>query len=1004
MNFRRNALGWSKAALLVSAAALGAVGCATEDPPGGTEDGFISDNPDRNSSRGDNNGDGDEAGEGDSSGNGGGAAGEDPQAAPDEPTEDPERIISEADIIQTQGDLLFALSRYSGLAIISLQNPDQPVLLGRKALAGEPFEMYLDGSTIYAMFNGWGQYHELEDGGFEWVTSSHVAILDISTPSAIETLASFDLPGTIADSRKVGDVLYTVSFENGWCWDCDPDPNTTVTSFNVANPQEVELVDQLRLPDGGVEYGWTRSISVTTDRIYVGGVEWSSSDYDSSTIEAVDISDASGQLQLGASVRVSGQILSRWQMDEYEGVLRVISQPWNTSVYPRIETFQILSSDEITPIASAEIVTPIPESLRAVRFDGDRAFAITAEQVDPLFTIDLANPAAPAVVGELEIPGWVFHIEPRGDKLLALGFDNANADGSLNVSLFDVSDMTSPTLDKRVHFGGDWGNFAEDQDRIHKAFKILPDLGLILVPFSAWNWDEGGCGGYESGIQLVDWSDSDLTLRGVAPVRGNARRAFLHEDRLFALSDEQLRGYDISDRDEPTKTAELALSAHVSQVVVSGDHAVRLSADWWTSEPRLEIVSAAEPNAIGAIGSVDLGDMLASVEDDDSCYYWSYWNVRLFVDGTNVALVWPSWYDNRSRLAIVDISDPANPRLGNHIDVPMDNYGYYGWYFGEVVAAGDPVVQVGSTLAFQQPIATAVDEWNAELQGVGIRFIDISNPDSPRLLPTVAMTAMGFSGLVADGDRVLQTRWEPANDEGDKVRFFLDRIDLRDPNHPAELEPINVPGSLVSYDSDNNRLLTVDYERRTLPATNYYDCYNLSYNAQFTVTDEGDVDEYGDEIGTCVALTKKLRLTEVNESEATAELLDTKRLPDGWLGRLIVGEDRIFFSTNEYHYEGDEYWYENNVHVIGGMAAGALTVHTKSLEETWWAEPIAADGTTLLAVTWPGAVVKLDASNPEAIEAEKIADMPWWVQDITVHDGKALASLGPYGVEVFDLR
>jgi hypothetical protein len=69
----------------------------------------------------------------------------------------------------------------------------------------------------------------------------------------------------------------------------------------------------------------------------------------------------------------------------------------------------------------------------ATRFDGPRAFVVTFERVDPLWTIDLSKPAEPRALGHLEIPGFVDHLEPRvrarsqrgrhivaGDRLLAV--------------------------------------------------------------------------------------------------------------------------------------------------------------------------------------------------------------------------------------------------------------------------------------------------------------------------------------------------------------------------------------------------------------------------------------------------------------------------------------------------------------------------------------------------------------------------------------------------------
>jgi hypothetical protein len=441
-----------------------------------------------------------------------------------------------------------------------------------------------------------------------------------------------------------------------------------VTSFDASDPVNFAKLDELAIVDPGYSWGYSRSISVTQDRIYVGGM----SNETTSSIHVVDIADPEGALAKGATIAVAGRIQSRWQMDEFEGVLRVISQPWDWSVNPKVETFTVASSSQVTPLGSTELVIPQPESLRAVRFDGTKAYAITAEQVDPLFTIDLSNPAAPLQRGELELPGWVYHIEPRGDRLLTLGFDNANPDGSLHVSLFDVSDLDAPTLLARVPFGGDWGNFAEDQDRIHKAFTILPELDLLAVPFSAWTWDEGYCSSYESGIQLVDWANDTLTKRGVAPMRGDARRALVHEGKLFGMSDEQVRVFDLADRDVPAQVDELQLAAHVTQTVVVGDVVARLAADWWSTEPRLEIVPAATPEQAAPVGSLSLAAVLAELEQNDACYLWSGWNVRLFAHDDTVILVWPALDGLSARLVTVDVSNPAEPAVLAHLDVPGD--------------------------------------------------------------------------------------------------------------------------------------------------------------------------------------------------------------------------------------------------------------------------------------------------------------------------------------------
>jgi hypothetical protein len=78
---------------------------------------------------------------------------------------DADRAISEADVIQLDGDHLFALSRTAGLAVIDVSDPSSLKLIGRfRELSGSPFEMYLRGDVAILMFSGWSEYVEAEDG------------------------------------------------------------------------------------------------------------------------------------------------------------------------------------------------------------------------------------------------------------------------------------------------------------------------------------------------------------------------------------------------------------------------------------------------------------------------------------------------------------------------------------------------------------------------------------------------------------------------------------------------------------------------------------------------------------------------------------------------------------------------------------------------------------------------------------------------------------------------
>jgi hypothetical protein len=383
------------------------------------------------------------------------------------------------------------------------------------------------------------------------------------------------------------------------------------------------------------------------------------------------------------------------------------------------------------------------------------------------------------------------------------------------------------------------------------------------------------------------------------------------------MSDEQVRTFDIANRDQPTKTAELMLSTHVSQTLVHGDLVLRLSADWWTSEPRLELVPSSDPTRMQPLGAVDLGAMLAAAEQDQSCYSWSSWGSRMFADGNSVFLVWPAWNGSTARVAVVDVSDPSKPRVASSMDVPVDVYSYGGYYWGywnQLMSTGEPVVQLGSQLAFLS-VDVPRDEWGYPLYQPGwgsihpasVRVLDLSNPDAPRVAGTVALpNGGGHTGLVAQDGRVLSSHWEPVDEMPGKVRFYLDRIDLGDPDAPELLEPINVPGSLVSLDSASSNLLTVDYQRETLENVTNPACYAaFNYGATFEPNDPqwwDHYDSYDQILGRCTLMHRKLRLTSLNETDASATLLGEHPLPDGaWMGRLLVADDRVFTTSDPYY-------------------------------------------------------------------------------------------------------
>jgi hypothetical protein len=830
---------------------------------------------------------------------------------------DAERAISEADILQLSGDRLYALSRYSGLSIIDVSNPAALRLEGVYRSAAEPFEMYVEDGLVYAMYNNWSSYGCDAIGYCGWQSESRVQAIDTRDAANIRLLADLVVPGTIADSRRVGDVMYLATDQSAGCWGCEAESNTTVTSFDVSTPGSFTQLDQLRLPSVS-EFGGTRSISVTDQRIYIGGF-----DYDANfnilpgSVQVVDISDPGGALIEGARFDVAGPIQSRWQMDEFEGVFRVISQPggWGTDLPPVVETFEVFSSDDIARVGYLTVSLPRDnEVLQSARFDGTRAYAITAEQVDPLFTFDLSDPFEPVQLGELEMPGFVYHMEPRGDRIFALGNDPANPDGSLHVSLFDVTDLADPILLSRVPFGGDFGSFAEGQNQIHKAFSILPEVGLILVPFSGGSYDELTCEyEYGSGIQLVDFTDDDLAQRGVAPQVGDARRALLHRDHLIGIGDNAVQTFDISDRDAPVETDQLDVARNVSTVRVLGDHLLRFGSDWATNQTILDMTPVAQASMAEPQAEIDLSALFGA--DAWSCNGGSSWSGQVFTRGdhayvpryTNEFDAETGESEQRLKFYIVDISDRNAPRAVGSFAVEPAR--------GDTVITG--ILQTENTLLVGRSQGYySYDPFVGMVTGSPRFFYDViqlSNPSAPSVASRFEMPADiagngwgnfavggcsvdvgwgwhggGRTAELTDGDFVISQHSEPVPGKPGQLKYYLDRLDVSVPSQPVLLPSINIPGTPVHYNDETSELVTIDYTETVEQATSPEDCYARGYYGYYEQSPDA-----------CRVSRRSINLLQLQPDRAirTGYLqLDIKRRT----ANIAVSNSRIFYTTMDF--------------------------------------------------------------------------------------------------------
>lgn len=913
------------------------------------------------------------------------------------------KAIQEADIVQVVAQRLYAISEASGLAIIDVSTQDSLTLLGKYRTQATPFEMYVRGDRVIALFkNAIIDATETEPAR----KTSRIVALNVATPEAIAVESTFDIAGEIADSRIIDSILYVASHErveNDYYYQQAEDtdetntPTTTILSLNVSDTTNITEVARLsfnEIHQTWQDGSWSeKSIVTTDDRLYVSGP----SDGEHSTIQVVDISDTSGQMTLGAEVQIDGAIFSRWQIDEYEGILRVVSQPPDEYYQspPVVQTFTIVSSQEITPLSSLSIILPQPEKLRSVRFDDDRAYVITFEKVDPLFIIDLSDPANPIQAGSLEVPGFVFHLEPKGNRLLGLGFEPGNSEGGLHVSLFDVTDMANPTQLSRVNFGPTWSSISsfyerdlatlgEDRNRLHKLFKVIDSLGLIMVPFSGWDNEHIGCGVFDSGVQLVTFTEDELTKRGAVGATGTARRAFIHNERMFTFSENLLQIFNIDDYDAPAVTAQLPLTHRIHRTAVIGENVVRIASAWDERVAYADIVEIANVASSELGPSINLATLLN--EDTQSCEYHNdspFMSAPLFTFGTHLAIpvvhqaVGQDYYT--TDLIVIDTTNNT-PTLAAKINLDFEPIS---------TGLGEGIIQVGNALVFQRP----GDNLNSagDMQDIALEVVDMTNPAAPQLLPTniIKPFAAGATGLHVNSNQVCNGYF--AYDDEGYVDYFLDRTDFSDAGTPGSIAPVTFPGLLLGT-------LSGDYL-----GVRFAWSHEQGQTQEQCVTAGGEFDIAQN---VCWHSTRELQQVTIADDNTTTTAT-TALSNDAQIAAVFPGENRFFMlSLDAAEMSSNSYSYDTNYGPLTAIVVGnennQLVSRTLPIGWEYLPKSTVVSGDNLFFIT-PYYLYKVDTTTVSGATLSRQNIGCETPTHVSINNSQAIVSCGDAGVAILSI-
>ena len=397
--------------------------------------------------------------------------------------------IDEADIVKTDGKYIYVLkNRYDsvpGINIIKAGNGKMEtvfsgIALDRKKDGTEYYynNIMLEGNTLVVFGEGNIYSENYKYGRYNEKSITEILFYDITNPEKPVLKTRHTQEGSVGNVRMKDGIIYTFSSlynniysilntKNEVKYDelvpevdgekigiksiyvpeySYGDYYTIITSIDVKNPEKI--IDNKLIMDSG------ENIYVSNDNIYFWNTEYYSS---GNQTKLTKYSYNDGIITPQASENIPGQFNNDYSLDEYKGYLRLVTTIRNDElggiIFDSISKFVVSKRRRETENALYILDSDLKikgrieglakgEHIKSARFMGDMAYFVTFRQTDPLFSVDVSDPASPKILGYLKIPGFSEYLHPFGNGLLfGLGQDADEKVGGikgLKLSMFDI--------------------------------------------------------------------------------------------------------------------------------------------------------------------------------------------------------------------------------------------------------------------------------------------------------------------------------------------------------------------------------------------------------------------------------------------------------------------------------------------------------------------------------------------------------------------------------------
>jgi uncharacterized secreted protein with C-terminal beta-propeller domain len=423
-------------------------------------------------------------------------------------------------------------------------------------------EMYVLGDTL-AVISDCSEYANAEVNGiwrYEDKSYTLIDFYDVSNRWAPVLMSSEGQDGYYQSSRLMDGKIYLITNRYVYTWnDLDEGTYSDYIPFLYRNGEAKEIaLDRICWPETSEDSSFTvvgrysvdsRSVEDTLSVLGAGNTLYMSPNYlyladsrwfedkrgefaesvyrveeyvSGNRTEILKLTVAD-RIEVVASGTADGNLLNQFSMDEYNGYLRAVTTSWNSNYqiwrdeehdftnWKYLESGQVNALwifDENMNLTGSIGGLAKDEQVYSVRFDGEVGYFVTFRQVDPLFAVNLSDPANPIVMSALKIPGFSRYLHPWSSTLLfGLGQDADEETGRTNgmkLSMFDTSNPYDVTERDKLLIDSGYSEALYN----HKAILIAPAKGIIGFPadsgYVLYRYEEGSGFTLANKIELTD--------------------------------------------------------------------------------------------------------------------------------------------------------------------------------------------------------------------------------------------------------------------------------------------------------------------------------------------------------------------------------------------------------------------------------------------------------------------------------------------------------------------